>query len=147
MQSKVRIVIDFLAAVISCYVLACLFHSQFVLHELTKLGVEIDLMTRLNMSFEDIIGLLSTYGSAIAVALLIAFVSVKLLSKVLSKRWQSMYPIAGALAILVTLLTMHPILEITLIAGARTPLGVAMQGLAGLFGGWVFLHQRRNAAK
>jgi hypothetical protein len=38
---------------------------------------------------------------------------------------------------------MQPILNVTIIAGAREPLGFAKQCIAGLFGGWAFMYQRK----
>ncbi|WJG10174.1 hypothetical protein [Aliiglaciecola sp. LCG003] len=142
MQQSFKLVIDFLLAVMCSYILASLFHTQIILYELSKIGVVINFQTRLSTSVDDMLGLLPAYGSAIAVALLLGFLVVKLIS-VLSKRQVNyLYPIAGAVAILSALMIMHPILDITLIAGAREPLGIALQGLAGLFGGWAFMHQR-----
>jgi hypothetical protein len=146
MSQYLRLVIDFIAAVLSCYVLASLFHTQFVLYELSKLDVVIDFKTRLSTSAEDLVGLFPAYGSAIALALLLAFLVVKLINKLSPLKSAMLYPLAGALAIFTALMAMQPILNITLIAGAREPLGIAMQCIAGLFGGWVFMHQRHKAA-
>lgn len=140
-----RTLIDFVAATLCTFVLASLFHTQFVLYELTKLGVLIDVSTRLKTSMEDLIGLFPAYGSAILVALLLAFSVVKGITTYTSVKTKYLYPIAGATAIFVALMAMQPILNITLIAGAREPLGIIMQCLAGLFGGWVFMHQRNKA--
>ena len=141
----IRTLIDFIAATVCTFVLASLFHTQFVLYELTKLGVLIDTSTRLKTSVEDFFGLLPAYGSAILVALLLGFLVVKAIAKLTKVNLNYLYPIAGATALLVALMAMQPILNITLIAGAREPLGLTMQCLAGLFGGWVFMYQRNKA--
>lgn len=141
----IRTLIDFVAATLCTFVLASLFHTQFVLYELTKLGVLIDVSTRLKTTMEDLIGLIPAYGSAILVALLLAFIVVKGITKFTPVKTNYLYPIAGATGIFVTLMAMQPILNITLIAGAREPLGIALQCLAGLFGGWVFMYQRSKA--
>jgi hypothetical protein len=39
---------------------------------------------------------------------------------------------------------MHPILEITLLAGARSTLGFICQSLAGAMGGWIFSYLRTH---
>lgn len=144
MKSYLVLLYDFLLAVLATYVLASLSHSQFVLHELLKLGVEIDFPTRLRSSFEDLVGLIPAYGSAIALALLLGFICCALLNKFVSTSLRWLYPFAGASAMLVALMVMQPILDITLIAGARTGWGMAAQAAAGFFGGGVFLHQRRK---
>jgi hypothetical protein len=55
-----------------------------------------------------------------------------------------LYPLAGFVAIFVMLLAMQPVLGITLIAGARSTLGIVSQCLAGLIGGWLFMKLRER---
>ena len=74
-----RLCTHFLVAVIFAFVLASLFHSQFVMAELTKVGVEILFNDRLSMSIDDLLGLYPTYGVVIAVSFLIAFIVASLL--------------------------------------------------------------------
>lgn len=138
------LLIDFLLAVLCAYVLASLLHTQFVLHELVKIGVDIDLITRLETSARDLLGLLPAYGGTVALALLLGFSVVAILQwrTIKISRW--LYPLAGAVAIGSALVLMHPIMDITLIAGTRSTLGKAMQALAGAAGGWVFMHQRNK---
>ncbi|GAA6186290.1 hypothetical protein [Aliiglaciecola sp. NS0011-25] len=144
MKATIKLIFDFIAATLSCFVLASLLHTQFVLHELIKLDVIISWQTRLSASGKDLLGLLPTYGAIILVGLLIAFVCVFLINKVWPKPILWLYPIAGAVALFTMLTAMQPIMDITLIAGARTPLGIFAQCLAGLFGGWVFMYQRQR---
>lgn len=144
MKNTLLLVADFLLATISCFVLASLFHSQFVLHGLIELGIEIDLMTRISTSFEDMLGLLPTYGAVILISLLAGFTITWLIRKYMFNLSGWLYPLAGAASIAIALLAMQPILNITFIAGAREPLGLAMQSLAGFFGGWAFMYQRKS---
>lgn len=144
MKSLLILLLDFLLAVFAAFVLASLFHTQFVLHELVKLGIEIDLTTRLSTSLDDMLGLLPTYGSAIALSLLLGFTATYFLMRRSTKFTPWLYPLAGGVALLSCLLAMHPILDITLIAGARSALGMTAQVLAGVFGGWAFMYQRNK---
>ncbi|MFA3792989.1 hypothetical protein AB6T38_17920 [Aliiglaciecola sp. SL4] len=147
MQKTIKLVLDFIAATLSCFILASLLHTQFVLHELSKLDVAISWQTRLSATGSDIIGLLPTYGVIILVGLLLAFLSVFWLNKLFVKPRPWLYPLGGAVAMFAILSAMQPIMDITLIAGARTQLGILSQCLAGLFGGWVFMYQRRAKLK
>lgn len=128
----------FLLAVLVTFILASLAHSQFVLLELAKVGVQIDMASRISMSIDDLIGLGPSYGAIIALSLLLGFTVVGTIRKYRPHTTAWVYPLAGALAMLVMLLAMQPIMHITLIAGARTPFGILAQCLAGFAGGWVF---------
>ena len=144
MKQHLQLIIDFLTAVLCGFVLASLFHSQFVMHRLTELGINIDLSTRISSSLKDMMGLLPTYGVIILLALLAGFTLTGLVRQYYSLLPNWLYPLSGATAIAVALLAMQPILDITLIAGARGVMGFAAQCLAGLFAGWVFMYQRKT---
>lgn len=139
-----RLCSHFLIAAIFAFVLASLTHSQFVMAELTSVGVNISMADRLSMSLDDLIGLLPTYGVVIAISLLIAFCITALLVKRFSLPASLMYFVGGGLGITTALLAMHPILDITLIAGARSTFGFICQSFAGAMGGWVFCHLRNK---
>lgn len=144
MNSVLKLVSHFLIAAMATFILASLAHSQFVLHELSKLGVEIDFATRLSSTLDDLTGLMPTYGIVIAVSLLLGFVITRLIRKFLTKPALWLYPIAGFVAILTAHIAMHPILDITLIAGARSAPGLICQCLAGAFGGWAYINMREK---
>lgn len=82
---------------------------------------------------DDLLGLSSGYAPIIALALLIVFSVMAMIQhkRAIATPW--LYPLAGLLA-------MHPIFNITLIAGARSPWGFTAQCLTDLVGGWVFMH-------
>jgi hypothetical protein len=129
-------------ATIFAFVLASLFHSQFVMAELTSVGVNISFNDRLSMSLDDLIGLYPTYAAVISTSFLLAFSIATLLLKFIKLPSSLMYFIGGGLGITTALIVMHPILDITLIAGARSTFGFVCQALAGAIGGWVFSHLR-----
>ena len=137
-----RLCSHFLIATIFAFVLASLFHSQFVMAELTAVGVNIGFNDRLSMSLDDLIGLYPTYGVVIALSLLIAFSIATLLLKRFTISSSILYFAAGGLAVVTALLAMHPLLDISLIAGSRSTFGFICQSLAGAMGGWVFSHLR-----
>ncbi len=127
----------YLVSWIITYLLASIFHTQRVLHELAELDVVISLADRVSTTLDDIIGLLPKYGSAIALALFIA----QLVAVIITRRRAHVAPwtcLAGAIAMLVMLLAMQPIMNVTLIAGAREVTGIALQCLAGAIGGLLF---------
>ena len=137
-----RLCTHFLVAVIFAFVLASLFHSQFVMAELSKVGVDILFNDRLSMSIDDLLGLYPTYGIVIAVSYFISFIVAGLLIKRFKLSPYILYCLAGGVGITVALLAMHPILNITLLAGARSTFGFVCQSLAGAIGGMVFANLR-----
>lgn len=131
----------YLPALLTTYLVASILHTQFVLLNLLQLNVDIGPRQWLSMTLEDIQGLLVLYGSAIGVTVFFAMIVAKWLA---TRRHYSptlrtfIYALAGATGMWVMLAAMQPILNVTLIAGARSTLGVIMQCVAGLLGGVVF---------
>lgn len=142
MKSTVVLLMHFIISVMCAFLLASLFHTQFVLHELVSLGVVVDFNTRVNASFDDVVGLAPLYGSVIALALCIGFSMAKLVQTRITSQATWLFPLAGFVAMMTVLLVMQPIMDITLLAGARSLFGKFCQGFAGLFGGLVFIHLR-----
>ena len=141
-----RLCSHFLIATIFAFVLASLFHSQFVMAELTSVGVTISFIDRLSMSLDDLIGLYPTYGVVIGISFLIAFCISALLIKRFHIPSSAVYFVGGGFGVATALLAMHPILDITFLASARSTFGFISQSLAGAMGGWVFSYLRTNRA-
>lgn len=143
-SSKLLLVKDFLLAAIVSFVLASISHTQFVLFELSKVGVEIDVGTRISAILQDLVGFLPAFAPVITIGLLIGFSLVTWLRKRYKLRFRWLYPLAGAVTLLSIHALMHPILEITLIAGARSVAGLIMQMVAGFAGGAIFYTVRKK---
>lgn len=150
MSVLLRFLKRFVPCWVATYCLASILHSQMVLAKLVQINVAIPISDWLRMTAYDLWGLLPAYGSAIAVAMLIAMLVASWLAQHQSRAFSAtLFMMAGALAMLVMLLAMQPIMQITLIAGARSASGLALQCLAGLVGGLVFglmgsSHQHRE---
>ncbi|NMH60414.1 hypothetical protein [Alteromonas ponticola] len=126
----------FIASIIA-FVLASLMHTQIVLIGLVNIEVNIGVGSWVSTSIQDIWGLLPTYAPVIALALLIAMLVVVVFVRFITLPRLLAF-IGGATAMLTVLLSMQPIMHVTLIAGAREPIGVALQCLSGAIGGLVF---------
>lgn len=138
----IKLILHFLVAVLTTFIIASIAHSQFVLAALTDVGVAISWSDRLSMTLSDLIGLLPGYGAIILVALLTGFLIIEAISRWVHPLPAFRYPIAGLLAMSCALLAMHPIFNVSLIAGARSELGFLCQILSGAIGGWVFMNFR-----
>lgn len=126
-----------LVAVLGASVLSSVFSSHFVLAELRAIDIPISLVTQLKMTFTDL-AILQTLGIALGVAFLIAFLIAALCHRYLGGAAQLWFMAAGASAVVTLLLLMSWQLQLMPIAGARSNLGLLMQGFAGLIGGWLF---------
>ncbi len=120
------------------FCLASILHTQTVLAELTALDIEISIADRLSTVYKDLIGLAPTYGIVIFIGLLIAFTVAWLLQKKLSGRSVWWYGAAGGTAIFVILMAMYPLMNITILASARSTIGLLLQVTAGICGGFLY---------
>jgi hypothetical protein len=125
-------------AVVVTYVCAAIAATQSVMSRLGDMGVDVDFALRLQTTLQDLSGMV-LYLMLIAVALAIAFPVAALVSRFLP-RWRSLgYPLAGGVAILALHFILNQALNITPVPAARTTLGLAVQALAGVLGGYVCL--------
>ena len=132
-----RLLPIFLVSWLFTFTLASLFHSQYVVNQLVDVGVVVSLSDRINLTLNDWLGLLPTYGAIIAIALAIAFFAVVLLAKKFKKYSMVLFVASGITAFAVVLVAIESIMNIHIIAGARG-WGFYLQLLAGALGGLLF---------
>ena len=136
-------ILSWLTASAFTYLLAVIAHSQSVLQGLVALGVDMPASVRIDASLHDFLGMLPGYGPVILFALGLGLLLINWLFNQFGKKPGALgYSIAGFIAIACALLAMHPIMHITLIAGAREPVGFLLQCLSGAAGGWLFSYLR-----
>ncbi|MDC9502448.1 MULTISPECIES: hypothetical protein [unclassified Pseudoalteromonas] len=132
-----RLLPIFLVSWLFTFTLASLFHSQYVVNQLVDVGVVVSLSNRINLTLDDWLGLLPTYGAIIAIALAIAFFAVVLLIKKFEKYSMVLFVVSGITAFAEVLVAIESIMNIHIIAGARG-WGFYLQLLAGALGGLLF---------
>lgn len=137
-----------IAAVIATLVTGVVFQTQRVIAMMKTVGGDVSFTDRLSMTAYDLQHLGSLYGVFILIALSIA---LSLAIFIARRKPALSLPIlmsAGAIAMLVLLFAMKQVFfDIHIIAGARDGLGIAMQMLAGAFGGYAFYRFRRKSAQ
>ncbi len=137
----------YLAAVITAYATATIAHTQWVLWSLGRMGVSVGVGDRLAATGHDLLGMAGSYLPIIAVGLAIAFPVGALAARALPRlRWLA-YPLAGGVALLAIHVILHQLLEVTPIAAARTTLGLTVQAMCGVLGGWVFREGMRRRVR
>ncbi|MEM9056050.1 MAG: hypothetical protein AAGD86_01160 [Pseudomonadota bacterium] len=143
MKQAMRWLVGFVLAVLVAGALASVASTQFVLHELGKLGVAVSPGDRLAMTVHDVVGMLPLYGGVIAVAFLVALPVAQWLSRRAPQAAGALHFAAGFAALVVALKAMQLSFDITPVAGARSAAGLLVQGLAGGLAALVLLAQRR----
>ena len=138
-----RLLPSFLASWLLTFTLASLFHSQYVVNQLVNVGIVISFSDRVNLTLDDWLGLLPTYGAIIAVALALAFLVTGLLYRKHPKYGIQLFVIAGVTAFAIALVAIESIMNITIIAGARG-WGFYTQLIADAVGGYVFAMLAKN---
>jgi hypothetical protein len=137
-------VVAFIAAVLATAILGAIASTQFVLAALAAVGTAIPFTARLSMTLQDVVGMLPLYGAVVAVGFLVAFPIAARVIRALPHARLPGYALAGAIAVAGAILVMVQLFGLTPIAGARSTLGLAVQGLAGAAGGAVFARWGRR---
>ena len=143
MIKTLRTFLMLLLAAIIAALAASVFSSQFVIAGLQDIGVSIPLMTRMQMTAGDL-AILETLLLVFTICFIVAFSLATLVLRLLGGGRTLWYSLAGGLGVVVTLLILQSALELTPIAGARSSLGLIMQGLAGVLGGYTFARLTQN---
>jgi hypothetical protein len=140
----ILLILHFLLASMVTIVSACILQTQMVLLELTKLDIQISLSERLYMTWQDLVGLIPAYGTIITIGLALGFGICKLIWRYTPLKSSILYVVAGGAVMAVILIAMQPVLGVTLVAGARSTLGILLQIAAGMLGGFCFLRLRNQ---
>ena len=127
----------FLLASFATAIAGSIFSTQFVVAALEAVGVQIPVGTRLLMTLTDL-RILMTMLPAVIACFVPAFLIAGFLSRRLGGPRMAWFAVAGGSALVVELLIIEAQLGLMPIAGARTSAGIALQGVAGVFGGLVY---------
>jgi hypothetical protein len=133
-----RAVMAFLCAVAGAYVLGSVLATQVILARIDAMGLPITLRDRLDATAHDVVGLAGSYLPLIALAFLVALPLAAWLGRYLPRGRVLLYGLAGALAVVTIHVAIRLVLGLNGIAAVRDPHGMALQALAGCFGGYLF---------
>ncbi|MEM1110335.1 MAG: hypothetical protein AAGI11_00385 [Pseudomonadota bacterium] len=134
----------FLAAVIAAFAAGSIMATQFILGNVSAMGMDVTAGVRLHATLHDLAGLAPTYMPLIAVAFLIGLSSGSGLSRLLPAQRLWLCILAGAVSLIAIHMIMKAVLGLSGIAATRTLAGLLSQGLAGALGGYVFAMIRRR---
>ncbi len=133
-----RAIVAFFPAVVAAYLLASLLATQTILHNLQNMGMPVTLREYVHASLHDMLGLATSYLPLMLLAFLLALPVAAGLSRLLPRLRFVFFPLAGFAAVISIHLVMRQVLGVNGIAAARETAGLLLQGLGGLFGGYLF---------
>jgi hypothetical protein len=139
----IKLVMAFSGAVMAAFVTGSIFATQFILANVSAMGMEVTPGVRLQATFHDLVGLSGTYLPMIAVALLIALSAATRLAKLFPGQRLVLFVLAGSLGLISIHVIIKAVLGLSGIAATRTLAGLLSQGLAGALGGYVYFAVRR----
>ena len=143
LKHTLKMVIAFIASVITTYVIACIFQSIFVLAALERSGANFPIEIWFYTIGHDFYGLtflgVFPLGLAVIVGFIIAIPSAALVHKYLKlSRW-ILYPLACATAMITIRYCMSfMFFDLTVMVGTRSSVGLSLYLVAGALGGAVF---------
>lgn len=139
-----RAAIAFLLSMVTAYVFAVAFYTQQVIA--SQSFIQYTREQQVETFIYNLSGLWM-YGAIIAIALIIGFLVAWLVKRVLKPLAPVAYPVAGAVAIPLVVVLIEQVLGggAGIMSGARGSVGLALQGVAGLAGGFVFTLLRPQA--
>jgi hypothetical protein len=132
----------FIRAWFLTFTLASMAHTQFNIWQLGKVDIAVSLNQRIAMTGQDWLGLLPSYGVIIAGGLLLGWLICAVIfhfTQARSTLVKASFILAGGITIGAIHTAMYPILQVTLIAGARD-FGLLLQILCGLIGACWFVY-------
>ncbi|GAB3292324.1 hypothetical protein [Parahaliea aestuarii] len=133
-----RVLKAFFPALILTYLLAVALATASVMDSLRDMGVAVPSTVQIQSTWHDMLGMSSSYLVLLAVTFVLAFAAAAQVARLAGGGRTFWYPLAGAVGVLVLHLVLNLALQITVVAVARTAVGLAGQCLAGAVGGWVF---------
>ncbi len=137
---------DWLFATAAATLFACWANSWRVMARLIDLGIEIPPPLRFQTLMRDAAGMAPAVALVFGVALALGFGIAALIQRGWRVPHAIAYPLAGAVAIAVTLVLMKAAMAITPLAAARDPAGVAMIVAGGAIAGLIFAWFRPSLA-
>jgi hypothetical protein len=137
MPNVLRNIVGLVTATLTTSVVGSVFSTQSVISSLQSLDVDVPIATRLSMTVGDF-ALLPSLAPLVAICFVIGFIVAAICVRRIGGNRTAWHIVAGAVALIATLLIMKAVLLITPIAGTRSLLGLTSFGLAGAIGGWVY---------
>jgi hypothetical protein len=139
MKLALRWLLAWLSAVVVTSVLGSIIQTQFNLSRIADLDGPISVVDRLQVTGFDLISFAPTFAIIVALALLIAFLVAGMLARWVGNARNSLFMLAGFVAIAAALAIMSAMLPVTAIGATRSLPGFLALSLTGVVGGWLYV--------
>ncbi len=133
-----KLLLAWLAAAALAAGVGSVIQTQFNLAAIAAVGAPVPLKIRLQTTLQDLAGFAPTYAAVVAAGFLVAFLVAGWLARRWPQRRSSLYTLAGAVAIAISILLMNAVLPITGIGATRSLAGLLSLSAAGALGGRLF---------
>ena len=133
-----RNIVAFLIAWVFFVVIGEGIMSQFVLREVSNMGLVVPFSLRIQTTLQDIVGMAPLFGAIFGVALLLALLAGAGVKRFLPQLRTAIYVTACFIGVADALIAMKTAFSITAIAGTRDFDGFLALCLVGGFSGYVF---------
>ena len=130
----------FLIAVVDAAILTSIVSTQLVLADVQSFGLEVSAGDRLQTTLADLLGLAVPLLMLIGLCFLIAFTIARYAIRMIGGNRMLWFMAAGFTSVPAGIVVIKYFMGGTLLASARTPLGMALIACCSMAGGWVFAY-------
>jgi len=135
----IKTIIIFVCAVLVATLLTSIVSSQLILSDVESFGLTVDFSNRLSVTLKDILGLGPALALLIGLSFLVAFIIARYCLKFIGGNKVYWYFAAGFTSFPVTLFLIKYFMGITLLASARTPVGMLLVACCCMAGSWIYV--------
>jgi hypothetical protein len=130
----------FLAAVIDTSILTSIVSTQLVLADVRSFGLTVSFGDRVQATLHDLLGLALPLLVLIGLSFLVAFAVARYAIRLIGGNKMMWFMAAGFTSVPAGIVLIKYFMGGTLLASARTSLGMLLVALCGMAGGWVFAY-------
>lgn len=135
-----KTVVFYFAAVIDAVLLISIVSTQLVLADIEGFGLHVSLSDRLQATTHDLLGLAVPLLLLIGLSFIISFVIARYLHRSLGGNRTLWYMAAGFTSVPAAIMLIKYFMGGTLLASARTSLGMFLIACCSMAGGWLFAY-------
>ena len=137
-MSMLKTTLFFISAVIDAALLTSIVSTQLVLADVKSFGLEVSIGDRLDATIHDLIGLMLPLLILIGLSFLVSFAIARYAVRIIGGNRTLWYMAAGFTSVPAAILIIKYFMGGTLLAAARTSLGMFLVACCCMAGGWVF---------
>lgn len=135
-----KTIVIFVTAVVFAAILTSIVSTQLVLADIQSFGLAVSLGDRLQATLHDLLGLALPLVMVIGLSFLVAFIVARNAIRMIGGSKMIWYMAAGFTSVPAGIFLIKYFMGGTLLASARTSLGMLLVACCCMAGGWLFAH-------